>query len=543
MQDTIGDEVARALEETGVDTAFGVISIHNMPILDALARRGRIRFVPARGEAGATSMADAYARVRGSLGVVITSTGTAAANAAGGLVEAQTAGSPVLHLTGQIDTPYLDKHKGFIHEAYDQPGMLSAVSKSFYRIKTPNSARATLSAAITDALGSPRGPVSVEIPIDVQAADSVGGQRAAPDTASTKTDESAVTKLADALSSAKRPVLWVGGGARHASQSVARFANLGFAVVSSVNGRGVLPEHHAQSLGSYGAIAPVEAFYASCDACLVVGSRLRSNETLKYTLKLPSPLYQIDMDRDAIGKNYAPQAAVVGDSDDVLNALADRLGNRIEVDKTFAADVRRARLDGQDEVMKSAGIYAPLIDALESTLPERFTWIRDITLSNSVWGNRRPSLSDSRQGVHALGGGIGLGVAMGIGAALGRPDARAVVLLGDGGLQLGLAELATACQEQANVTFLVMNDHGYGVIRNIQDAHYGGRRHYVDVVVPTLNELCQALELNYRRVAELSEVGPALGDAHRVSGPSMVEVDMTKIGPFATNFAGPPVRR
>ena len=101
---TVGDLVAQFLAHVGVRVAFGVISIHNMPMLDAIHRRGQIRFVPARGEAGATNMADACARVTGTLAVCITSTGTGSGNAAGALVEAMTAGTPMLHLTGQIDS-------------------------------------------------------------------------------------------------------------------------------------------------------------------------------------------------------------------------------------------------------------------------------------------------------------------------------------------------------------------------------------------------------------------------------------------------------
>jgi len=117
---TVGELVATFLERCGVQAAFGVISIHNMPILDALGERGNIRFVMARGEAGATNMADAYARTTGQLGVCLTSTGTAAGNAAGAMVEALTAGTPMLHLTGQIETPYLDQGWAYIHEAPDQ---------------------------------------------------------------------------------------------------------------------------------------------------------------------------------------------------------------------------------------------------------------------------------------------------------------------------------------------------------------------------------------------------------------------------------------
>ena len=167
---TVGAVVAAFLEQCGVKTAFGVISIHNMPILDAFAQRGAVRFVPARGEAGAGNMADAYARSTGSLGVCLTSTGPAAGNIAGSLVEALTAGSPLLHITGQIETPYLDKGMSYIHEAPDQLTMLKAVSKAAFRVRSVETALGTLKQAVQCALTAPTGPVSLEIPIDIQSA-------------------------------------------------------------------------------------------------------------------------------------------------------------------------------------------------------------------------------------------------------------------------------------------------------------------------------------------------------------------------------------
>ena len=164
----VGDLIAHALAEIGVTTVFGVISIHNMPILDAIARQGRIRFVPARSEAGAMNMADAYARVSRSLGVLITSTGTAAGNAAGSQVEALTAGSPVLHITSQIDRPFMDRDRAAIHDVPRQADMLKAVSKAFFRVWEGRTAVGMVEAAARAALTAPRGPVSLEIPIDVQ---------------------------------------------------------------------------------------------------------------------------------------------------------------------------------------------------------------------------------------------------------------------------------------------------------------------------------------------------------------------------------------
>src|SRR5262249_14739002 len=127
LPEPVGDLVAHALAELEVTTAFGVISIHNMPILDAMARHNRIRFVPARSEPGAMNMADAFARVTRTLGVVITSTGTAAGNAAGSQLEALTAGSAVLHITSQIDRPYLDRDRAAIHDVPRQADLLRAI--------------------------------------------------------------------------------------------------------------------------------------------------------------------------------------------------------------------------------------------------------------------------------------------------------------------------------------------------------------------------------------------------------------------------------
>ena len=126
---TGGDVIVQALKAAGVEYVFGIISIHNIPIYDAIAWQGGIRPITNRSEPGAVNMADRYAKASGRLGVVITSTGAGAGNAVGALIEAQTHGTPLLHLTGQIDFPYLDQDKGFIHECKDQqrrfPGALN----------------------------------------------------------------------------------------------------------------------------------------------------------------------------------------------------------------------------------------------------------------------------------------------------------------------------------------------------------------------------------------------------------------------------------
>ena len=124
----VGDLVAEFLQAAGVTTAFGVVSVHNIPMLDGIGRRNAVRFVSSRGEMGAGHMADAYARANGGLGVAFTSTGPGAANITGPLVEAVFAGSPMLHLTGQTATGNIEKRQGAVHDVQDQLGMLEATS-------------------------------------------------------------------------------------------------------------------------------------------------------------------------------------------------------------------------------------------------------------------------------------------------------------------------------------------------------------------------------------------------------------------------------
>ncbi|WP_133648590.1 thiamine pyrophosphate-binding protein [Paraburkholderia flava] len=541
---TVGELIAAFLEQCGVKTAFGVISIHNMPILDAIHQRGAIRYVGARGEAGAVNMADGLARVSGGLGVAFTSTGTAAGNAAGAMVEALTAGTALLHITGQIETEYLDQDLAYIHEAPDQLSMLASISKAAYRVRSVETALPTIREAVRVAQTAPSGPVSVEIPIDIQAAEIEWPAHLAAPHLTTLTHSSAhVAQLADALANTKRPLLWLGGGTRHARSAVERLVALGFGVVTSVQGRGVLPEDHPATLGAFNVHASVEAFYTTCDAMLVVGSRLRGNETLKYKLGLPRPLYRIDADALADNRGYRNEMFVHGDAAAVLDELATLLEGRIKVDPSFAADLAAARDSAIADVGKGLGPYKRLVDALQQAVGRDYNWVRDVTISNSTWGNRLLKIFTPRAGVHALGGGIGQGMQMGIGAALAGNAAKTVCLVGDGGLMVNVGELATAVQENANVMIVLMNDQCYGVIRNIQDAQYGGRRCYVDLHQPDFAQFCDSLKLTHYRITSLDRAGDIIREGLAKTGPVLVEVDMLSVGQFATAFAGPPVKK
>jgi len=540
-EETVGDAVARYLADIGVQTVFGVISIHNMPILDAIARQGRIRFIPARGEAGAMNMADAYGRVAGHLGVVITSTGTAAGNAAGAQVEALTAGTPLLHITSQVDRAFMDRDRGAIHDVPRQAEMLKAISKTFLRMWEPRGAIPTLSAAVSAALSAPTGPVSLEIPVDIQRLPTtVSTPEPLPVVQTPRASDEAIAALAERVKLARRPMLWLGGGARGARKAAHLLMDKGFGAVTSTNGRAIVDERHPATLGAFNMNAEAEAIYAQCDLLLVVGSRLRGNETRDNKLPLP-PIVQIDAEATQGGRNYAVESFIHGDAGNTLSRLAEALPETLNPDADFlhAIAVARARSEGQ--LRDLLGPYRVVADVLQERVAEgAHPWVRDVTISNSTFGNRYVQIDRPGLGVHALGGGIGQGIAMGIGAGVVPGAARAVVLVGDGGAQLGIAELITAVEEGANLVYVLMNDAAYGVIRNIQDAQYDGRHHYSALKTPDFATLCAATDMPHRRVADVGDFAATLDTALAEDGPVLIEVDMKAIGPFAQAFAGPP---
>lgn len=542
---TVGDVIAAFLELLGVELAFGVVSVHNIPILDAINRRQRIRFVPARGEAGATNMADAAARISGRLGVVVTSTGTGAGNAAGALLEAITAGTPLLHLTGQVDKPFLDRGFGFLHEVPAQLDMLRAISKAAFRITSPGETLAVLREAASLAFAAPQGPVSIEIPIDVQNARLDVPQHFEPLSVPLHTPDPAVLdRLAARVAAARRPLLWLGGGAREAAAAVKRLAALGIGSVASAAGRGILADDHPLSLGAYGAAPPVETLYDSVDFMLVVGSHLRGNETRTYNLRLPLSRGRIDADPRADGRSYPSEIFVLGDARLALEGLADRLEKRAPaIDPAFAAAIAAAKREAESGMRRAAEPYGAMIDAVEQQMPRDALWVRDITLASTGWGGRMPAIRTPRAAVHAMGGGIGQGLPMAVGAALAGGGRKTVALVGDGGLALSLGELATAAESGADIVLLLMNDGGYGVIRNIFDNAYGGRRCFADLKMPAFGLLAESLGIPYRRVGEVAAFGPAFAAALQAQGLSIVEIDMRAIGPFAArggNFPPPP---
>lgn len=523
-----------------IGVGFGVVSVHNMPLVDAIDASAR--WVPVRHEAAAVNAADGAARATGGLGLAVTSTGTGAGNAAGSMIEALSAGTSLLHVTGQVDSPHLGRNAGFIHETRDQLGMLTAVSKAAATIHGSDDEHATLMTAADIATTAPRGPVSVEWPIDLQY---TGGQAttgsalaAAAMPAVSFSDD--VDRAIALIGQAKRPLVWAGGGATRAGRQVAALlAALGAGLFTSNAGRGTVDEDDERVLGNYAATDGGQGLLEQADLLISIGTHFRSNETRTYRLRLPETHVQIDVDPDAHGRTYPCDVGLVGEAAVVIESLLEGLGDRVGADSTgaWADRVSAARREMRADHRSTLGAQAVISDAIRDVLPRDGIVARDVTIPSSTWGNRLLPIHDPRTNLYARGGGIGQGLAMGLGGtvATGRPG---VVIVGDGGLAVHLGELLTVAQEQPDICVIIFNDGGYGVLRNMQDTHVG-RRSGVDLTTPDFAQLAASVDLPHRRVTDADDMRANLADLLEAGGASVLEVDVDAVGAMPVPFVPP----
>ena len=535
---TVGDLVAEFLSACGVTTVFGIASVHNIPMLDAIGRRNTIRFMMARGELGGAHMADGYARVHQGLGVIFSSTGPGAANAIGGLIEARFAGSPVLHITGQTSTRFADRGMGSVHDPVDQLGMMESVCKAAYRIRSAHHALGVLTRAAVEALSAPMGPVSVEVPIDLQRTKidrpAVLDNFVLPLPPPRVPTNAELDELAARVIAAKRPMLWLGNGAKQAGGAAARLLDMGFGMVTSFNGRATVAEDHPRNMGGLTGIGmPVIAdFYKTVDLCLVAGCRLRGHETNDFQVALPANLIQIDADPMANGRTYPSQYFVCGDARATLDGLVNRIEGKLRVAPGYPAEFEDLKRNAQAAFIDTLGPYGTFSGQLRAVMPQDAIWARDVTQNNTTWGNRVFPLSAPNQNVYPVGAGIGQGLSLGIGAAAAAGGRKTVVMTGDGGFFLNVGELWTAVQERLDMVVIVMNDRGYGVIKRIQDATAQGRRFYADLESPDLERLAGLSDIPFFRCTRADTFGDTVAKAIAIKGLTMVEVDMTAVGDF-----------
>ncbi|MDT0571515.1 thiamine pyrophosphate-binding protein [Streptomyces sp. DSM 3412] len=474
---TGGDLVVETLAGLGATTVFGLPGQHALGLFDAL-RRSDLRYLGLRVENNAGFAADAYGRITGEAAPLLLSTGPGALTSLAALQEAAAASAPVLAISSQIPTPGLGGGRhGYLHELPDQAASFRGVVKSVHTVRTQSQIPSAVEAAWKSALSAPHGPVWVEIPQDVLLAETripvVTGGDAFPEELPPRPELTALA--AHLLSTAARPAIIAGGGVVRADASgkLRMLAErLSAPVVTTYGGKGAFPWTHPLSLRSWLEDRHTTDFLEDADVLLVVGSGLGELSSNYHTFKPRGRIIQIEADLGKLESNH-PALGIHADARLALTALLETIEGTRE-DATAPERVRdvlarvRERIDGQELTLEQ-----DLLASVRRALPARAPSFWDMTIlaywAWSAFDPRHPNTMHSAQG----SGGLGYAFPAALGAAAADPTQPVLAVSGDGGALYSIAELATARQYDLDVTWLIVDDGGYGILREYMTDAFG----------------------------------------------------------------------
>tara|TARA_B100001778_G_scaffold52164_1_gene39359 strand:- start:540 stop:2201 length:1662 start_codon:yes stop_codon:yes gene_type:complete len=530
---TGGQAVAETLALLGVSKVFGIVSVHNLPIYDAISLHPDIQVINVRHEQAAAHAADAYSRVTGELGVILTSTGPGALNAVAGIYEAAFVSSKLLMVTGQIESRFRGKGKGFLHEYEKQPELLSNLCRTVSSVRYAEDISRDLAAVADDIQRGRPQPGAIEIPIDLQY------QSADIDLFASRTisrlvpDEALLNQALALLENAQRPLIWAGGGVNisGASGELTDLAErMGAPVVTTIEGRGAISEAHDLSLGFRTDRRSAAEIFEEADVVLAIGTRFQNYATRVWTLQMPENLIHIDVDPGVIGRNYPAAVPIVADAKMALQELLHGL-SKTAVDEQFLERCRKIKEADEEAIKEEIGPdHSEIVSVIRRLLPEECPVVRDSTVPNYTWGNRLLKILRSRTSIRPAAVAIGPGLPLAMGAAIGSMS-HALLIQGDGGLQLSLGELSACAEHQIPVIALVFNDSGYNVLRIIQE-NVLGHKHGTELSKINFVTVAQGMGVEAERVEGIEQFEPALARALARSGPSVIEIDMDFLAPI-----------
>ncbi|MBX3707726.1 MAG: hypothetical protein KF911_13935 [Pseudomonadales bacterium] len=529
------DLIADALAAMGVELVFGIVSIHNMPIFDAINRLGRTRIIDVRHEQAGTHAADGYARATGRLGVMIASTGPGTSNTVTGLYEAQYASSRVLLITGQAETAFYGKGQGYVHEAEQQVAMLRTVCRRVESPRHVDALKPALEGLVRDLFTGRPAPGAIEVPIDLQYAETERSVFAFTPPPPFAPDPVRIEQFAERLQSARRRVIVAGGGvvAAGASEALQMLAEtLDVPVITTVDGRGAIPEDHPLCIGNYYQSAGIYQSIADADLTLAIGTRFAvgvDGQGARFTP--PGDLLQIDIDPNMIGRTHRAALGLAADARLALEAINKALVDVSVNDGQFNDTVFEAR-DGVHTAMRRrlGADYPRIMDLMRDRLPRDGLLVRDQTIAAYNFGNQLFPIYEPRTSMNPASGAIGPGFPMAIGAALGTGK-QTLLIHGDGGFMFHATELATAAQYQVPLVICVFNDSGYGVLRWLQDTRFG-RINETDLGKVEFAVMAESMGVPARRVRSVAEFEEALDAGMAAPGPYLIDVDMEHFAPM-----------
>ena len=528
--------IVEALRRHGVDYLFGYPGGACMPIFDALVDAPEIKIVLVRHEQGGTHMADGYARATGKPGVVLVTSGPGATNTVTGLLTAQMDSVPMVVLTGQTITPNLGKDA--FQEA-DVFGVTMPVVKHSYLVREVNDLPRVMNEAFHLATSGRPGPVLVDLPKDVVSAeceadftDEFHLPGYAPPARGLTED---LEKAAELISSSKKPLLYVGAGAviAQASRQVIGLAEkLQAPVTTTLLGKGAFPETHPLSVGMLGmhGTAYANKTVVDCDLIMAIGARWDDRITGKVSEFCPNATkIHIDVDPAEFGKIIDPDVSIAGDAKLVLEDLIP-LVSKLD-SQPWLKQIEKWKKKYPLKFPKRGGLRAQQVLKELDRLTDSKAIISTDVGQHQMWTAQFCKTNEERKWLSSGGAGtMGYGLPSAIGAQLGCPDELVVAVVGDGGFQMTMPELATAAIHKLPIKILIINNRYLGMVRQWQQLFFDNRESGVDMMGnPDFVKIGEAYGIkgfHLRRTGDITKVLQKALDYNE--GPCIIEAEVVK---------------
>ncbi len=517
---TGGQALVAAIKREGIETIFALPGVQLDWAFDALYdERESIAVYHTRHEQATAYMADGYARTTGKIGTCMVVPGPGLLNASAALSTAYACSSPVLCITGQINSKMIEQGAGQLHEIPNQLEMIGSVTKWAGRAVTPPEIPGLVREAFRQIrTGRPR-PVEIEIPPDTLAAtgdvallDPAPVERAAG-------DPDLLRRAADTLRKAERPLICAGGGvlASAAWDELRALAELLEApVVMTSNGRGALSDrHYLAQTGLAGMRLLPEA-----DVVLAVGTRFAHPK--EWGVPPGVTVIRLDADEREVARQPAPAIGIVGDAKAGLAALVagvDGIGPRPSREEELNA-LKRAVADQLFELQPQQE-YAR---AIREELPDDGIFVNDVTQISFFASVGYPVYAPRTMIGPGYQGTLGCGFATALGAQVGNPDKKVVCVSGDGGFMYNVQELATMKHHNIPLVVVVFNDNAFGNVKRIQQQNYRGRMIASDLTNPDFVKLAESFGIAGMRAEGPDGLQGALREALATNGPALIEV-------------------
>ncbi|MFP8876698.1 MAG: biosynthetic-type acetolactate synthase large subunit [Myxococcota bacterium] len=532
---TGGERIIQCLEREGVDYVFGLSGGAAMPMFDALLD-SKIQLVLTRHEQGATHMADGYARSSGRPGVVLVTSGPGATNTVTGLLTALMDSSPIVVITGQTISTMLGKDA--FQEA-DVTGITYPVVKHSYLGKDPADIPRVMREAFHLATSGRPGPVLVDVPKDVGQ-----GPCDAPFTdeldlpgyeVPTRGQPERVAEAAQFLMESKRPLLYVGHGAviSGAGKAITTLAEkLRAPVVNTLLGKGAVDEHHPLNLGMLGmhGTAYANKAVADCDLIMSIGARWDDRITGRLAdFCTDAVKIHVDIDAAEFGKILQPDVCILGDARHVLEDLVPLI--EMADTEEWVRQCERWREQYPLKYPRKGGLRAQhVLDRLDAITRGEAILTTDVG-QHQMWAAQFCRSRSNRHWLSSGGAGtMGFGWPAAIGAWFANPDKTVWAIVGDGGFQMTLCELATAQVHGVKAKCLVVNNNFLGMIRQWQELFYENRLSGSDLEGnPDFVKLAEAYGIKAWRIRRAADVNRILQQAQDYDdGPCVVVAEVVK---------------